>query len=46
SGYALYHFLRLRFTDIVIAFIVYGLMKFLLSQLWIVAAAAWFGAVN
>ena len=46
SGYALHHFLRLRFTDIVITFIVYGLMKFLFSLLWIVAAAAWFGAVN
>ena len=46
SGYALHHFLRLRFTDIVITFIVYGLMKFLLSQLWIVVAAAWLGAVN
>lgn len=46
SGYALHHYLRLRFTDIVITFIVYGLMKFLLSQLWTVASAAWFGAVN
>lgn len=46
SGFGMNYFLRLGLGDIVRTFIVYGLIKFLLSQLWIVAVATWFGVVN